>query len=331
MQVWPTPGKPHAEMINMSEVKFNTIQEQGHSTMLPTTPFSIVFSWISFLVFLSVVQVDGLSTVVYGPQSRELLLLTSKLAAREQIATYAICAPGTEAGCRRLMYGAEYADAGVDAPGNAKPISDGDEMLMALHKATCLTLIGYDDHVEPSAVNTLLASAGSDLRKIVLVSKIGVTKAKGGFLGGGKELRLLESENAIRQICEDKHLNLSIVRAGALKGGGPGETGNDLGLSNVYYNSLIDSVEASVTMAHDKYTLGFDCARGDPFELPNLFSLIAQRSSFEPIHFETNRIVAASAVVAALLIDEPMEFTVSSAKGTQLLSLAELTEVLRAL
>ena len=273
-------------------------------------------------------EVYCLTTVVYGPQSRELLLLTSKIAAREQIATYTICAPGTEVGCRRLMYGADYAAAGVDAPGKAKPISDGEEMVLALQKATCLTLIGYDDHVESSAVNTLLASAGPDLRKVVLVSKMGVTKAKGGFLGGGKDLKLLESENSIRQICEQNQLNLSIVRAGALKGGGPGETGSDLGLSSAYYNSLFDSVEASVTMAHDKYTLGVDCVRGDPYELPNMFSLMAQKSSFEPIHFETNRIVAASAVVAALLADKPLEFSVSSAKGTQLLSMVEWMDVL---
>jgi hypothetical protein len=108
---------------------------------------SICVTWISFLVQSALTPVHGLTTVVYGSQSRELVLLTSKLAAREQVETYTICAPGTEVGCRRLMYGAEYANAGIDEPGKAKPISNGDEMQECLQRATCLTLIGYDEPV----------------------------------------------------------------------------------------------------------------------------------------------------------------------------------------
>ena len=277
---------------------------------------------------LLLAPVDGLSTVVYGPQSRELLLLTSKLAARENVETCTVCAPGAESGCRRLMYGVEYANAEVDAPGKAKPTSDGGEMQAGLQKATCLTLIGYDEPIEAAAVTTLLESAGSDLCKVVLVSKVGITKAKGGFLGGGKDVQMLESEKAIRQICEEKQLKLSIVRAGALKGGGPGAEGNDFGLSKAYYNSLIDSVEAAVTMAHDKFTLGVDCVKGDPFEFPNMFSLMTLKASFDPGPGETNRIVAASAVVAALLAEEPLEFSVGSAAGKELLGMEEWSEIL---
>ena len=293
-----------------------------------TMILSKCFTWISFAVLSGLTPVHGLTTIVYGSQSRELVLLTSKLAAREQVETYTICAPGTEVGCRRLMYGAEYANAGIDEPGKAKPISDGGEMQACLQRATCLTLIGYDEPVEPATVNTLLNSAGADLGKIVLISKMGVTKAKGGFLGGGKDAKLLEAETAIRRICASKQLSLSVVRVGVLKGGGPGDAENDLGLSKSYYNSLIDSVEASVTMAHDKYTLGVECATGDPYELPNIFSVLAQKSSFEPSPFETNRIVAASAAVAALLAKEPLEFSVSSAKGQRLSGMTEWLDIL---
>lgn len=277
---------------------------------------------------LLVSSVQGLSTVVYGPQSRELLLLTSKLAARENVETYTVCAPGTEIGCRRLMYGKEYADAAVDMEGNAKPISDGGDMQSALMKATCLTLIGYDEPVDGSAVSTLIESSGPDLCKIVLLSKIGVTQAKGGFLGGGKDTKLLESEKDIRKIADDKNLKLSIVRAGTLKGGGPGVDDNDYGLSQMYYNSLIDSVEASVTMAHDRFTLGIDVVKGDPLELPNMFTLMASKSSFDPSPVETNRIVVAGATVAALLAEEPIEFSVSAAKGMELPSMEQWSEAL---
>jgi hypothetical protein len=284
-------------------------------------------TYVGFLLLVCS-SVDGLSTVVYGPQSRELLLLTSKLAARENVETFTVCAPGTEIGCRRLMYGKDYADAGIDEEGNAKPISDGGEMQSALQKATCLTLVGYDEPVEGSAVVTLLESSGPDLSKIVLLSKMGITRAKGGFLGGGKDVQLLESEKAIRQICTEKNLKFSIVRAGSLKGGGPGTDGNDYGLSTMYYNSLIDSVEASVTMAHDRFTLGAECVKGDPVDFPNMLTLMTTKSSFDPSPFETNRIVAAGAAVAALLAEEPVEFTVSSAKGMELMSMDDWLGVL---
>lgn len=271
---------------------------------------------------------DGLSTVVYGPQSRELLLLTSKLAAREGVDTFTICAPGTESGCRRLMYGTEYADADVDEPGMAKPISDGGDMQDALKSATCLTLVSYDAAVEEAAVNTLLESSGEELSKIVLLTKMGVTKAKGGFFGGGKDAERLDSEKALRKLCDDKGLTLSIVRAGVCKGGGPGPDGCDFGLSNAYYNTLIDAVEASVTMAHDKYTLGADCVKGDPIELPNAFSQMTTKSSFEACEYDTNRIVAASATVATMFAEDPLDFSVSSAKGDQLPTMEEWAETL---
>jgi hypothetical protein len=63
--------------------------------------------------------------------------------------------------------------------------------------------------------------------------------------------------------------------------------------------------------------LGIEVFPGDPLEMPNVFTQLTRRSSFEPARFETNRIVAASAVVASILHDTSVEFTVSSAAGTK--------------
>jgi hypothetical protein len=52
------------------------------------------------------------------------------------------------------------------------------------------------------------------------------------------------------------------------------------------------------------------------------------KSSFDPSPFETNRIVAAGAAVAALLAEEPVEFSVSSAKGMELMSMDDWSGVL---
>jgi hypothetical protein len=268
----------------------------------------------------------SLSTVIFGPQSRELLLLTAKLAAREGIATSCICSEGTDVGCRRLMYGTDYADVAIDDPSRAKPISTANDIGLALESCDAITLINYDAPVEASLLNTLISNSGPNLSKIVVLSKMGVTRAKGGFFSG-TESKLSEAEAVIRTTCREKNLRLSIVRAGVLKGGGPGKDGNDFGMNRVYYNTLFDIVEASVTMAHDKFTVGAAVEAGDPVDLPNMLSQMASKSSFEPARGETNRIVAAGAAVAALLREEAIEVSVSSAKSEELVTMVEWNQL----
>lgn len=70
-------------------------------------------------------------------------------------------------------------------------------------------------------------------------------------------------------------------------------------------------------MAHDKFTLGLDCRLGDSVELPNMFTQMGSKSSFEACPYEANRIVVAGGVVAAALHDKPMEFTVSAEKARE--------------
>jgi len=266
-------------------------------------------------LFLLPVVVTGLNTVLYGPAARELLLLTSKVAAREGLDASFICAPGTEDNCRRLMYGSESMN--IDQPGHARPISSGEAIQESLQKANCLIFVGYDAPIDAKSYSTLLDTTSADtLSKVVLLSKIGVTKAKSGFFGGA-DAQLLESEQALRKICSSRNLDLSIVRAGILKGGGAGDEGNDFGLDRCYYNTLLDVREASVTMAHDKFTLGLDCRMGDCVELPNMFTQMGSKSSFEACAYEANRIVVAGGVVAAALHDQPIEFTVSAEKARE--------------
>jgi hypothetical protein len=261
--------------------------------------------------------VSGLNTVLYGPAARELLLVTAKVAAREGLETSCICAPGTEDGCRRLMYGTEYIEEeGGDKPGYARPVSSGEDIQDSLQSADSLIFVAYDTPIDEKSYNTLLSSTGDNLSKVVLMSKMGVTKATGGFFGGG-DAKLLESENLLRGICKTKGVDLSIVRAGTLKGGGAGEEGNDFGLNRCYYDTLLDVVEASVTMAHDKYTLGLDCQKGDGVEVPNMFTQMGSKSSFEACPHDTNRILVAGGVVAAALYDKPIEFSVSAEKATE--------------
>jgi hypothetical protein len=295
----------------------------------------------SIVILLLSYHASSLSTVVYGPQSKELLLLTAKLAAREGIDTSLICASGTEIGCRRLMYGVEYADQEQDEDGKAKPVSGGEAMQDALTNADSIIFIGYDNPIDEKAAKTLMNAAGDNLEKVVLLSKMGVTQGGGGFFGGGGgDAKLLQSETILRDLCRqrDNTIDLSIVRAGhILKGGGPGKEGNDFGLDKSYYNTLFDVVEASVTMAHDRYTLGALCTAGDTIETPNMIAKMGTTPSFEPYPYDTNRIIATSAIVATILHDNiknkgrPLEFSVGTEKGEAPPTREEWEEILSTL
>ena len=282
------------------------------------------------------------TTVVYGPQSRELLLLVAKLAAAphygsmEQV--HCICAPSTEEGCRRLLYGSDYADAGVDRQGNAQPISDPEAMGAALKAAESLVLVGTDEPVEGASLETFLKyTTPNVLQKIVLISNMGVTtQGGGGFFGGGGNQKQRDSELTLRNIAQDRNLDFSIVRAGICKGGGPSvdQEGNPiheaLALSKAYYNTILDVVDYKVTLAHDTFSLGADATSvvaGDPHTLPNMLTQVGTKASFDPGPTDSNRIVVAAAAVAALF-QPPLEISVGTASGKELVTLEEWSELL---
>ena len=302
-----------------------------------TNNYSMLAIWtaaISAIATIGVTDAFGTS-VVYGPASKELILLTSKIAAKEGSESFCIVGPGQESKGRRLMYGAPPGEEDKDGEGDdnepaaaapveedpdrilAQPISSGGDMQDALQKATTLFLVCYDQPIEESAVGTLIKSAGSDLSKVVMLSKMGASAGGGGgFFGGGS--KLAESEKGVRSICKANNLDLSIVRAGQLKGGGPGEPFTlDYGLDKQYYYTLFEFSEAQCTMSHDRFTLGVDCSKGDTVDMPNPITLFGTKTSFEPYPHDTNRINAAMACVMAAKHDKPVEFSIATAKSEQ--------------
>ena len=198
--------------------------------------------------------VEGFSTVVYGPamSTIELVLLTSKLSAKEGHNSYCVCAPGQETKYTTLMYGSSSSkkndeeekndddntndDATAATTKRAIPVSSSEDIQTALLEADALILVCYDTPLEEKALNTLLETAtaeGNDnLSQVVLISKMGVTQPAqqgGGFFGGGnKNKKLLDAETMIQSVCATKSktiqktIEVAIVRAGPLKGGGPG-------------------------------------------------------------------------------------------------------------
>ena len=98
-----------------------------------------------------------------------------------------------------------------------------------------------------------------------------------------------------REVLAGGNVELSIVRVGSLKGGGPGEAEEgELGLHKSYYDSIVDLSIYMATSAYDKFTLGASVSAGDPFDMPNPLLRAAKQGSFEASDAETSRTVAAS-------------------------------------
>ena len=265
--------------------------------------------------------------VVFGPGSLELRLLTAKLAARAGYAS-SIYAGSEQQGMdkrfRRLMYGKE---AESDAQGNARIIVDLEDLGSCLSTAEALVCVCDSQPLAEDALLTLLNNTPKCSR-IVLISKMGVTRATAGFMGlGSEDVAILQGEQAMRKEATARGIGLSVVRVGTLKGGGPGGNaaiaGSEgtlpddeaLGLTKVFYDGLAELDVYLTTSAYDKFTLGAKLVKGDPVDLPNPIMRAARKSSFEPSDDETNRIVAATAVVKAIDLGRDVEFSVSSAKA----------------
>ena len=286
-----------------------------------------------------------------------------------------------------------------DAVNRVKLIYDGTSIQTALQQATSIVFVGHTTPIDISAMSMLLETAiekeseeedenedvsktkavelFQPLSKIVYVSTMGVTnRGKGGIggffggggSGGGANAEILKSESYLRDlVAKNKDMDLTIIRAGQLKGGGPGPNHrnpehiqgvDDWGLSKRYYNSILNGVEARVTMAHDKYTLGLKSSmskegkdgdgssitntavtKGDTITMPNSFQLMQTKTStFDPLPYESNRIVVATGIVACLTggdfnkkktnDNNVLEFSIGSASGKQPPTLDEWYDVL---
>jgi hypothetical protein len=259
--------------------------------------------------------------VVLGPGSLDLRLLTAKLAARSGLQTSLFSASG---GVQDIwleqMYGVE--DGSTDISDSAEPlrpamVADADAREAALAAAEGLAIISDGVAMPEAALSSVLAVA-PQLKRIVCLSKMGVTRATAGPLGFGKEMvEQLEAEDRLKDACKNADIELALVRVGTLKGGGPGraEGGVDAGLARPYYDNVMDIETLRVTQAYDKVTLGAKCVKGDPIEMANSFQKQLRKGSFDPFDDETSRITACAAVVAALLHPSPLEFSVSAAKA----------------
>lgn len=256
--------------------------------------------------------------VVTGTGALEVQLITAKLALKAGDSCSIICQTDSNfvKKCIALMYG-EDAGRNYDSEAYAKRempqfVSSGDAIENALTKADNVIVVCEEKGVDNDYFDTLL-STSPNLKHVALLSR-----------QGGK---LKSMENYIREKCaklsafNGQDISLSIIRAGTLVGGGPGDVdrndGEEWGLSKYFYDTKYDLSDAMITMAFDKFTVGAKVAHGDPFKGPNFISKMMSNNSFEPRDVDTGRTAAAQALLAAVRrVGRGVDISISTGKAT---------------
>ena len=154
----------------------------------------------------------------------------------------------------------------------------------------------------------------------------------------GAEGALRASEDDARAECDARGIPFSVVRAGVLRGGGPGADvdgdGNAPGalesvaLDRFYYDTLAKLEEYFATTSFDKILQGAAVCDGDAYAYPNAMQRAMRVDTFEPSDTDTPRTAVAGALVAAVSRASGIELTVSSGKAKTPPSLDEWAAVL---
>ena len=138
--------------------------------------------------------------IVLGPGSLDMRLLTAKLAARSGFKTALFAGAGAQQIWLEQMYGVEDPSAKVvdDRP---ELVCDIEAREAALQSAEGLALIS-DGVAMPEAAMASVLEAAPLLKRVVLLSKMGVTRASTGPLGLGKgAVDQLEAEQRLSAAC----------------------------------------------------------------------------------------------------------------------------------
>ena len=278
----------------------------------------------------------GAGVFVLGPGAREVQLIAAKTAANAGYRSACLCGKespkqrlnkvtGTRNIQRALMYGRAYAEEGADAEGRVRLVSTPDEIGDEL--AICEGLIVCtEDAPMPRA---RLAGALNNAPKCAHVALLSRMGAEGALRAG---------EDDARAECDARGIAFSVVRAGVLRGGGPGADvdgdGNAPGalesvaLDRFYYDTLAKLEEYFATTSFDKILQGAAVCDGDAYAYPNAMQRAMRVDTFEPSDTDTPRTAVAGALVAAAGRTAGIELTVSSGKAKTPPSLDEWAAVL---
>lgn len=250
--------------------------------------------------FVALSGVHAFNLVLVGPGALEVKLISAKMAESVGDRCSIVSPPGEKfvQQCQRLMYGNGK---DVKYPEGPKFVSTAADIGDALKAAQGIIITCEREGMGDSMVDTLLSNA-PDVQHVCLLS----------CMGG----RLRTAEESLQKKCASADVTLSIIRAGGLQGGGPGEVeGSQFGLSKYFDNTIIDLLEARTSMAFDKFTLGAKVSPGNPFPGPSRGLFGGASSSFAPSDTTTGRTAAAQALLTAIKMDTAIDISLSSEKG----------------
>ena len=252
------------------------------------------------------------SIVVLGPPGcASTSMLTAKLASQAGYATTLFTRDDYHDRCNLLMYGKDWA--AVDD--RVTLASTNSDFGRALHRADALVLVAETGGLT-DLENTLRFAP--NVRHIAYLTAIGGSIGRGGELGEAE--RILACEHETRAIASQAGAALSLVRVGALKGGGAAADGA-IGLDpSEFYDTLriggYPTPSWQCAQDYDKFTLGATAARGDAAPIRGPGARSAARSSSAPHPDEVSRINAASALLACLRQPAPVEISLSARAAT---------------
>jgi hypothetical protein len=257
--------------------------------------------------------------VILGPGSPDLQLIAARKAVEQGYKATAIVRDAKRA--QGLMYGKSPSTAGDDEPVAAETNSD---IGRALSNAdTCLLVAEAGG--ETGIKSTLKYAPG--LTRLVLLSSIGGSVGKGGFAYLGEGEAILKMEQDVQESCSAASVEVSIVRVGVLKGGGP-----PFGLDESYYDTLriggYPTPNFACAQAYDLQTLGVSITAGDTLEPRSAIARSASKTDIGPKHDECSRIIAAEAMLACLRQPGAVHVSLSAESGSAPPSAAEWDSLL---
>ncbi|KAL1522466.1 hypothetical protein AB1Y20_017454 [Prymnesium parvum] len=249
--------------------------------------------------------------LILGPGDEAVQLIAAKLAFQEGYASTHLSLRKDRA--LRLMFGRQWPPAGRRPSIASSNVEIGGALASA--EASLLCIASNTDASSPSGVTPLLRSAPR-LRRVVLLSAIGGSKGSGGLTYLGEGAKILECEREVRRQTEEAGVELSIVRVGVLKGGAAAE-GSGVGLdAEAYYATLSSggyvTPRLQCAREYDVRTLGVRVTAGDSIKPRSAFARAASQALYQPEEDEVSRINAASALIACLRLNAPIEISLST-------------------
>ena len=242
--------------------------------------------------------------VVVGPGNPDLQLVTSKLGCEKGYdVTHFTRSDWIDRGFG-LMYG-KSEEAPTERPTLA---STNDEFGRALKTADAIVLCAEAGGGTDIA-NTLRFSPA--VKRLIFLSAIGGSKGIGGNPIAGENVKIQMCEDDVKAQTTKYGVELSIVRVGPLKGGGP-----PYGLDNSFYDTMriggYPTPSWQCAQDYDKATLGAEATAGDTIAPRSQGQRSSGRSSSSPQIDECSRIAAAGALLAVLRQEKPMEVSLSA-------------------